>query len=105
MENGKFTISVKVDEDMANKYKAYKAAYINDECKLEEVIDADEKDGYITFETSHLSTYSVLGYNATTTEVQNPQTYNGIMNYALCIYWTSIYCRFSWNCIILKEKI
>ena len=30
MENGKFTISVKVDEDMANKHNAYKAAYIND---------------------------------------------------------------------------
>lgn len=82
MENGKFTISVKVDEDMANKYNAYKATYINDKGGVEEVIDANEKDGYITFETSHLSTYSVLGYNATTTEVQNPQTYNGIMNYA-----------------------
>ena len=83
MENGKFTISVKVDEDMANKSNAYKAPYINDKGGVEEVIDANEKDGYITFETSHLSTYSVLGYNATTTEVQNPQIYDGITTYAL----------------------
>lgn len=104
MENGKFTISVKVDEDMANKYNAYKDAYINDKGGVEEVIDANEKDGYITFETSHLSTYSVLGYNATTTEVQNPQTYNGIMNYAFIgllsivgLAGTALYLRKKFN--------
>lgn len=82
MKDGKFTISVKIDEESANKYNSFKAAYINEEGKVEEVIDANEKDGYITFVTTHLSTYSVLGYNATTTEVQNPQTYDGILTYA-----------------------
>ena len=83
MENGKFTISIRIDEEVANKYNSFKAAYINDEGKVEEVIDASKNDEYITFETTHLSTYSVIGYNAIATEIENPQTGDNIIAYAL----------------------
>ena len=82
MENGKFTISVKIDATSADKYNTFKAAYINDEGKVEEVLNASRNEDYVTFETTHLSTYSILGYNATTTSVENPQTGDGIMMYA-----------------------
>ena len=82
MENGKFTISVKIDATSADKYNTFKAAYINDEGKVEEVLNASRNEDYVTFETTHLSTYSILGYNAITTSVENPQTGDGIMMYA-----------------------
>ena len=77
------SISIRIDEEVANKYNSFKAAYINDEGKVEEVIDASKNDEYITFETTHLSTYSVIGYNAIATEIENPQTGDNIIAYAL----------------------
>ena len=79
MKDGNYTISVKVDEETSSKYNAFKAAYINDEGKAEEVLDATMEDGYVTFETTHLSTYSIIGYNAT--EIKNPQTSDNILIY------------------------
>lgn len=83
MENGKYTINIKVEDSMFSKYNTFKVAYINDNGVVEEILDATNKNGYVVFETTHLSTYSVIGYNTTEVneEIKNPQTFDGILGY------------------------
>lgn len=71
MEDGKFKISIEIKKDL-QKYDAYKVVYINDEGEIEETLDAKLVDGKIVFETTHLSTYGIVGYN--NVEVKNPDT-------------------------------
>lgn len=58
-----------------NTHKAYKVAYIKDG-KITELLDAQYADGFITFETSHLSEYAIYGTDvaATTPPVTTPLT-------------------------------
>lgn len=80
MEDGNFKISIEIDEDL-QKYDAYKVVYINDEGKVEETLDAKLVDGKIVFETTHLSTYGIVGYN--NVEVKNPETGDNVVTYIL----------------------
>lgn len=74
MENGKFTISITL-EDNAKKYDNYKVIYIDEQGNISETIDAKLVDGKIVFETSHLSVYGIVGYNnANGASINNPNT-------------------------------
>ena len=60
MKNGKYTIKLKVD-DSINNYDNLKIIYINEKTEIEEYLDATLEDGYIVFNTTHLSNYGVVG--------------------------------------------
>ena len=63
LENGNYAISIKVTEDQVKGYNAFKVVYINDKGEVAEILDAVLANGVITFETTHLSTYAIVGYN------------------------------------------
>lgn len=79
MENGNFKISLNLGTELLSKFKNFKVVYIDDNGKVKEVIDAVASAGKITFETSHLSVYSIVGYNTEKlTSVENPKTADNI---------------------------
>lgn len=80
MSNGKFTISIAIDES-ETKYDNYKVIYIDDNGNISETLDAKLVDGKIVFETSHLSIYGIVGYNNAT--VTNPNTGDNVYMYIL----------------------
>lgn len=86
MENGKYTISIPVAENLRN-FKNYKVIYVNEDGEIQETIDAKLVNGKVVFTTTHLSTYGVIGYNNPTT---NPETSDNIVTYAV-ILCTSIF--------------
>ena len=82
IKNNKMTIKIKLDENLLG-YDDYQVVYIEDG-KIEERISATVKDGYIVFETSHLSEYGVVATNKVLEETtQNPATGDNIMVYAI----------------------
>lgn len=95
MENGNYKISLIANEDLLKKYSNFKVVYIDENGKVAESIAAVVNGNTVTFETSHLSTYSLVGYNTedandTTTdetnktdEVKNPNTGDNIMFYII----------------------
>ena len=60
MKDGKYTIKLKVDDNIFD-YENLKIIYVNERTEIEEYIDARLEDGYIVFETSHLSNYGIVG--------------------------------------------
>lgn len=81
---GKFTITLPFDK--TQKFETYKVIYINDDGEIVEIIDPTIDDDVITFETTHLSTYAVVGYNSTPSQrvgdnSNNPKTADGITLY------------------------
>lgn len=60
MKDGKYTIKLKVD-DYINDYDNLKIIYVNDQSEIEEYFDATLEDGYIIFNTTHLSNYGIVG--------------------------------------------
>ena len=69
MKNGKYTIKIKIDEDVTN-YNNYKIIYVNENGDIEEYIDGVVEDGYVVFETSHLSQYGVIAEPVVTNKLQ-----------------------------------
>lgn len=83
----KYKISIAVAEELLSKYDYVKVAYINDEGKVETIYDATVENGVVSFETTHLSTYSIVGYNAELTQIdnpiENPSTSDNVLTYVL----------------------
>ncbi len=88
-----FEVTLAFSEEDAAGYNAFKVAYINDNDEVKEIIDATYEDGKIKFTTTHLSSYSVIGYNVEqlsqgeepvpgeptpTDSVKSPDTFDGI---------------------------
>lgn len=86
VKDGKYVISIDLDEKLQD-YDHFKVVYINDEGKIEETLDAKLVDGKIVFETTHLSTYGIVGYNNADTTV-NPNTFDTTTIYAALILIT-----------------
>ena len=59
MKNGKYTIKIKLDNNIDN-YENYQIIYVNDDGEIEEYIDGRIEGEYIVFNTSHLSQYGVI---------------------------------------------
>ncbi len=80
----KYKISFKLDEKLTSKYNSFKVVYIDENGNVKETYDATlNEDGTISFETTHLSTYAIIGYNAEAIEAENPNTFDGIGIYAV----------------------
>lgn len=95
----KMKIRIALPEDLKG-YNNYKVVYIlNDEIK--ETIPATIEDGYIVFETSHLSQYGIV---ATSNEiVENPKTNDNIVFY-LAISILSIMGFVGASVIVYKKR-
>ena len=78
----KMKIRIALPEDLKG-YKKYEVVYIlNDEIK--ETIPATIEDGYIVFETSHLSQYGIVATEkSSSTNVENPRTGDNITSYVI----------------------
>lgn len=59
MKNGKYIIKIKIDSNI-EEYENYQIIYVNDNDEIAEYIDGHIEDGYIVFETTHLSQYGVI---------------------------------------------
>ena len=85
MEDGTFTIKVKLTDEM-KKYNTLTAAYILDD-KIVENFDTTIDGEYVVFNTTHLSEYAILGENTTDQVIENPSTVDNILQYVtiLCL--------------------
>ena len=59
MKDGKYTIKIKLKEEDV-MYQNHRIIYVDDEGKVAEYFDGRVEDGYIVFETTHLSQYGVI---------------------------------------------
>ena len=59
MKNGKYIIKIKLDGTIDN-YENYQIIYVSEDGEIKEYIDGVIEDGYIVFETTHLSQYGVI---------------------------------------------
>ena len=82
ISNTKMKIRIAIPEELKG-YNQYEVVYIsNDEIK--ETLPATVEDGYIVFETSHLSQYGIIATNVeekteqTKNETNNPKTGDNI---------------------------
>ena len=94
----KMKIKIALPEELKG-YNKYEIVYINDD-EIKETIPATIEDGYIIFETSHLSQYGVVATEKTSnTNIKNPKTSDNIISYVIIsiISLTSL--------IVLKKKM
>lgn len=76
----KMKIRIALPEDLKG-YKKYEVVYIKDN-QIQETIPATIEDGYIVFETSHLSEYGIVATEKlSNTNVENPKTGDNVMLY------------------------
>ena len=68
MEDGKFRLTFELDEELL-KYDSYSAIYVDDNGNVS-YLPVELDGSYASFETTHLSTYGIVGYNSIT----NPET-------------------------------
>ena len=80
INDAKMKIKIALPDDLKG-YKKYEVVYIlNDEIK--ETIPAIIEDGYIVFETSHLSEYGIVATEkSTSTIIENPKTGDNVSSY------------------------
>lgn len=89
MENGTFTIKIKLTDAM-KEYNTLTAAYILDG-EIVETFNTTIEGEYVVFNTTHLSEYAILGENVVTDEtVENPSTGDNIMQYAIVLCLSAI---------------
>ena len=68
-------------EDL-KEYKKYEVVYISDD-DVKEIIPAIVEDGYIVFETSHLSEYGLVATEKILNNTVNPKTGDNIIIYVI----------------------
>ena len=80
IDNIKMRIRIALPEEL-KEYKKYEVVYIlNDEIK--ETIPATIEDGYIVFETTHLSEYGIVATEKIS-NIENPKTGDNIGVYVI----------------------
>ena len=85
ISNTKMKIRIALPEDLKG-FNKYEVVYISDN-EIKETIPATVEDGYIVFETSHLSQYGIVATNVeekteqTKNETNNPKTGDNIAVY------------------------
>ena len=77
----KMKIRIALPEDLKG-YKKYEVVYIKDN-QIQETIPATIEDGYIVFETTHLSHYGIVATEKSlnTNIIENPKTGDNIISY------------------------
>ena len=69
MKNGKYTLKIKIDDELNQNYENYQIIYVNDDGEIVEYLDGVIEDGYIVFKTSHLSQYGVIAKEKVVEEI------------------------------------
>ena len=93
ISNTKMKIRIALPEDLKG-FNKYEVVYISDN-EIKETIPATVEDGYIVFETSHLSQYGIVATNVgekteqTKNETNNPKTGDNIAT-SVMLFVTSI---------------
>lgn len=77
INNTKMKIKIALPEDL-KEYKKYEVVYISDD-DVKEIIPAIVEDGYIVFETSHLSEYGLVATEKILNNTVNPKTGDNII--------------------------
>lgn len=72
INNTKMKIRIELPEKL-KKFNKYEVVYISNN-EIKETIPATVEDGYIVFETSHLSQYGIVATNVEENEINNPKT-------------------------------
>ena len=81
INNTKMKIKIALPEDL-KEYKKYEVVYISDD-DVKEIIPAIVEDGYIVFETSHLSEYGLVATEKILNNTVNPKTGDNIIIYVI----------------------
>ncbi len=68
MSGGEYTITFKLTSEQLKKYEKFVAVYVKDG-RVEETFDTKVEGEYVSFKTTHLSEYGILGV-----EEENPNT-------------------------------
>ena len=63
------------------KYDELKVIYVNDKNEIEETFEVEIEGEYLTFNTTHLSLYGIVG--VTKTQITNPQTFDTMYIYII----------------------
>lgn len=98
ISDSKMKIKITLPEYLKG-YKKYEIVYISED-KIKETIPATIEDGYIVFETSHLSQYGIVATEkVSNTNIENPKTSDNIISYIIIsiISLTSL--------IVLKKRM
>ena len=78
----KMKIRIALPEDLKG-YEKYEVVYIKDN-QIQETIPATIEDGYIVFETTHLSEYGIVATkNSTNNSIANPKTGDNVVLYVI----------------------
>lgn len=95
----KMKIRIALPEDLKG-YKKYEVVYIKDN-QIQETIPATIEDGYIVFETTHLSHYGIVA-TENETGIKNPKTNDDILVYIVISILSII--GFFLSIIIYRKK-
>ena len=79
VNGNKMKIRIALPEDL-KEFEKYEIVYVKDD-EIKETIDAKVENGYIEFETSHLSTYGIIATEKSSNNITNPQTGDNIVLY------------------------
>ena len=88
----KMKVKIALPEDLKG-FNKYEIVYISDD-EIQETIPATIEDGYIVFETSHLSQYGIIARNVEekTEQVNNSETVNPKTGDNSNVFlWTSLF--------------
>lgn len=90
MENGEYTIRLKLTKEAMENYDAFTVIYVDDNGEIKETFKTKVDGEYVEFTTTHLSDYGVLGVKEETEnkteaptdkkeEVENPRTSDNVI--------------------------
>lgn len=86
-----YTIALNINPELLNNYKYFKVLVLN-ENGISNILDANQQDNYLIFNTATLGKYSLIGYNTSTIlptnmvnklEEENPNTFDDASFYLL----------------------
>ena len=77
IHDGPFTIKIKLTDEL-KKYNTFKMIYIKDDYTIEKPIDLKIEGDYLVGVLPHLSIYTLVGSNTTSSTSGNPQTFDSI---------------------------
>lgn len=69
VKTGKYKIKIKLKKDDP-VYDSYQVIYVSNDGKISEYLEGTVEDGYVVFETTHLSKYGIIGKNNPVKEVK-----------------------------------
>lgn len=108
MKDGKYTLKIKMDESNIDNYENYQIIYVNDNGEIEEYLEGHIEDGYIIFNTTHLSQYGVIAKEKVIpevmVEVNNTINYKQVFKVSILVLFVILYLVII-SILIIKSKL